>query len=65
MDRPLREHIHTLEERLQALTDKMMANRLSQPERNRVEAEIRAASLAISHYKTALQLEKTISEISN
>ena len=29
-------------------------------ERNRIEAEIRAANIALSHYKAALQLEKSL-----
>ena len=60
MDRPLRDHIQGLEERIQTLSEKVMANRLSQPDRNRVEAELRAASLALNHYRSALELEKSL-----
>jgi hypothetical protein len=61
MDRPLREHIKNLEHRLKKLNETVMANRLSQPDRNRVEAEIRAATLALSHFQTALELESSLS----
>ena len=60
MDKPLRDHIRLLEERINALSTKLMGNRLEQSEKNQLEAEIRAASLALSHYKTALELERTL-----
>jgi hypothetical protein len=60
MDRPLKEHIQTLEQRLLDLNEKMMRNQLDVTERNKVEAEIRAAHLAITHYRAALELEKSI-----
>jgi hypothetical protein len=37
-----------------------MENRRSQEERNRLESEIRAANLALSYYREALNLEKQI-----
>jgi hypothetical protein len=60
MDRPLRDHISYLEIRLRELNREIMENRRSQEERNRLESEIRAANLALSYYREALNLEKQI-----
>ena len=60
METTLRVHIRNLEERLQTLTEQLMANRVSREERNRLEAEIRAANLALAHYRTAIELEKSL-----
>ena len=60
MDRPVGEHIRNLEVKIQALTEQIMQNRLSQKERNDAEAELRAAQLAMTHYKAALELEKLL-----
>ncbi len=60
MKKPLEDHIRGLEERLQFLHEQVMINQLSHEERNRIEAEIRAANLAISHYRAALELEKVL-----
>jgi aspartate aminotransferase-like enzyme len=60
MDRPLREHIRELEDRLQRLNAEGMENRLSRTERNRVEAEIRAVNLALTHFRDALELERQL-----
>ena len=62
MDRPLREHIGELEKRLSRLAAKSMENRLSRTERNRVEAEIRAVNLALTHFREALELERQLAE---
>jgi hypothetical protein len=60
MDRTLREHISFLEQRIKRLSEEGM-NSVDLEERNRIEAEIRAATLALSHYREALQLEKSLS----
>jgi hypothetical protein len=60
MDRPVRDHISHLESRLRELNLKIMENRQSQEERNRLESEIRAVNLALSYYREALNLEKQI-----
>jgi len=39
-----------------------MENRLSRTERNRVEAEIRAVNLALTHFREALELERQLAE---
>ena len=55
------EHVRRLEERLKVLNMQAMENSRSLPERNRIEAEIRAANSALEHYKAALELEKKFS----
>lgn len=57
MDRPLKEHVASLEQRIQNLNREIMQNRLTKIERNRVEAEIRAAESALRHYRKALEIE--------
>jgi hypothetical protein len=60
MDRTLREHISHLEDRLQSLTSEIMEDERTQVERNRIESEIRAAQLALTYYRRALELERQI-----
>jgi len=60
MERPLNEHIAFLEHRMEELNREIMQNRLSKIERNRVEAEIRAAETALSYYRRALSIERTL-----
>src|SRR5437667_11476945 len=60
MDVSVREHLQKLERRLQLLSQEIMEN-ASLDERNKLEAEIRAANLAIAHYKAALKLEESLS----
>ncbi len=57
MDVTVREHLRKLEQRLQLLSQEIMENR-TRDERNKLEAEIRAVNLAITHYRTALELEE-------
>ena len=58
MDKPLGEHIRTLEVRLDALNRQMMEEGETRKERNRIEAEIRAVTLALAHYREAVTLEQ-------
>jgi hypothetical protein len=60
MERPVGEHIRKLEERLKLLSAQVMENRRDLAERNRIEAEIRAANLALSYYRAALEAEKGV-----
>jgi len=60
MDAPLKEHIRRLELRLDELSAQVMANRISPEERNNIDAEIRAANLALSYYRSAIELEKSV-----
>jgi hypothetical protein len=64
MDLTLREHLRRLDERLQLLNREIMENS-SLEERNKIEAEIRAANLAISHYKAALEQENRLASTGN
>jgi hypothetical protein len=64
MDLTLREHLRRLDERLQLLNREIMENS-SLEERNKIEAEIRAANLAISHYKAALEQENRLASAGN
>jgi len=59
VDRTLREHITNLEARIKLLSEQMMeAHEITA--RNRMEAEIRAANIALTHYKAALQVEESL-----
>jgi hypothetical protein len=60
MERPLKDHLRGLEDRLQQLHERVMLNSVSREERNQLEAEIRAANLAISHFRAALELERSL-----
>jgi len=60
MNRTVKEHIALLEQRIRDLHDYIMENRLTQVERNRTDAEIRAAELALSYYRKALELEQQL-----
>jgi len=57
MDTPVGEHIRRLEERLLELNARIMENDRNLADRNRIEADIRAAHLAIAHYQAALNAE--------
>jgi hypothetical protein len=60
METPVGEHIRRLEERLLQLNTQIMENSRDLTERNRIEAEIRAAYLAIAHYQAALKAERKL-----
>ncbi|HEY7352598.1 MAG TPA: hypothetical protein VH596_07500 [Terriglobales bacterium] len=60
MDRSLREHIEFLKKQLYLLSDKLMDDGRPVEERNRIESEVRAAQLALEHYKKALALEESL-----
>ena len=57
MDVTVRYPLPKLELRLQLLSQEIMENR-TRDDRNKLEAEIRAVNLAITHYRTALELEE-------
>jgi hypothetical protein len=61
MERPVKEHIYFLERRVQKLNRLIMDNTRTQEERNRLESEIRAAQLALDHYRKALEVERQVS----
>jgi hypothetical protein len=65
MDRTVREHISFLEDRIQQLNFKMMESRQNQEQINQIESELRAASLALSYYRKALELEQNLAKPSS
>ena len=60
MEQPLQQHIAHLEQRLNALNQQLMDEPQTKEERNRVEAEIRVAQMALTYYQKAFELEKQI-----
>ena len=62
METPVGEHIRRLEERLLQLNTRIMENSRDLAERNRIEAEIRAAHSAITHYQAALEAERKLAK---
>jgi hypothetical protein len=63
MDRPLREHIDALDQRLRALHSTLQTTQDTE-QRSRIETEIRIVHLAIAHYRSALDLECEINRVS-
>jgi hypothetical protein len=59
VDRTLREHISSLEARIKRLSEQMMDEQ-NITTRNRLEAEIRAANVALTQYRAALQVEESL-----
>ena len=59
MDVSVRDHIAHLEARIKALTAQLMDEQ-SLAGRNAIDSEIRAAGMALSHYRAALLLESAI-----
>jgi hypothetical protein len=62
METPVGEHIRRLEDRLLQLNTQIMENSRDLAERNRIEAEIRAAHSAIAHYQAALEAERKLAK---
>lgn len=60
MNRPLQEHIQFLQRRVERLTRRSMRNRRTRDQLNRMEIEIRAATLAMDYYEKAIALEKQV-----
>ena len=56
MDVSVRDHIAQLEARIKALAAELMEEK-NLAKRNVMESEIRAAEMAVSHYRAALLLE--------
>jgi hypothetical protein len=62
MDRPLKDHIACLEHRLLDLNEQIMQIRRTHDEMNRFQVEIRAAEMALTYYRKALELESQLSK---
>ena len=61
MNRTVSDHLFFLNQRIQRLSLEIMQNRLTTEERNRIEAELRAAQQAAEYYRKALELERQFS----
>lgn len=62
MERTLAQHITGLQGVIEKLTSDLMQT--EDPERrNRIEADIRAANLALTHYRAALDLESRLEKV--
>ena len=59
MDITVAEHIAALESRVDVLASKLMDEK-ERTKRNMIESELRAAQLALAHYRAALDLESTL-----
>ena len=62
MNLTLRQHVSRLERRLKQLSHEVMKTG-DRKMANRVDAEIRAANMALAHYSTALELELSAMEL--
>ena len=49
MDRPVKEHVAHLEERVERLNKQLMESTRTRAERNRIESETLVATLALDH----------------
>jgi hypothetical protein len=58
MDVSVRDHISQLEARIKALAAQLMDEK-NLAGRNAIDAEIRAAEMALSHYRAAIDIEST------
>lgn len=60
MTTPVRLRIRSLEDRRNVLNHEILEHHLGREDRNRVEAEIRAATMAVYHYRSAAKSEKSV-----
>jgi hypothetical protein len=61
MERTLREHIEKLQSQLKALNFALMRGHKSLAERNRIESEIRAVTMALQYFHSAVLAEQSLS----
>jgi hypothetical protein len=62
VNRTVREHIEKLQTHLNALNAALMSGRKTPAERNEIESEIRAATMALEHFHAALLAEQNLSK---
>ena len=60
MLRPLRDHLVSLELRLQTLRDELTRPNLTAPERKQIEITMRTSELALRLYMKAFELERKV-----
>jgi hypothetical protein len=61
MEKAVGEHLRDLEQRLNLLSARMMDEDNGE-KRNRLKAELRAVESALTHYRSALEIERRFSE---
>ena len=59
MDRTLKDHLEWLQGKLETLNNQIMES-ASREQANHLQSEIRAIELAITHYQTALNIERRV-----
>jgi hypothetical protein len=64
MEKALKEHIEQLHRRMELLAVRIQETNDLQ-KRNKLEAEFRAANLALDHYRQAIAIERSLSEASS
>ena len=60
MDRTLAEHISALEQKLNLISTQIMQEN-DTSRRNQLESELRAVESALTHYRSALEIESRLS----
>lgn len=60
MNENLHDHLIFLEEKIQAICDQLTNPRLTPPERDRCEAELRVAETALAHYRLIFELKEDV-----
>ena len=60
MERLLKDHVELLQRRLESIAYRLQETH-DREQRNRLEAEFRAANLALEHYRKALEIENSLS----
>jgi hypothetical protein len=60
VDKAVGQHIEDLERRIYQISVQMMDSKTAQPDRNHLEAELRAAQQAIEFYRKALEFERKL-----
>ena len=63
MNRTVSEHIRELEALIKQLNEEVMRDELTLADRNQIEAEIRVAQMALSHYRSAIELGMQLSRV--
>ena len=61
MERALAEHIGTLEQKLNLISTQIMQEN-NRRRRNQLESELRAVESALTHYRSAFEIESRLSE---
>ena len=60
MDRPIREHLFSLHQKIQELRLQIMQNCLTEDKRNHLKSEMSAAQEGVDYYRKALEIERQL-----